>query len=78
VPAILEFVHKIEQEAAHAQSPQKREELAYRIANELLYLYNLSKGKDSFGKEVNEQQKVWAQNRLLTLEPEMRRLGFLK
>jgi hypothetical protein len=78
VPAILEVVQKIEQEMAHAQSPQKKEEMSYRVANELLYLYSMSKGKDSFGKEVNEQQKVWAQNRLLTLVPEMQRLGFLK
>lgn len=78
VPAILEVVQRLEQEMEHAASPQKREEMAYRIANELLYLYNMSKGKDAYGKEVNEQQRVWAQKRLLLMEPEMRRLGFLR
>lgn len=78
VPAILDVVKRIEQEMQHAETPQKREEISYRIANELLYLYNLSKGKDPYGKEINEQTRTWAQTRLLTMEPEMRRLGFLK
>ena len=76
---IREDIATLEHDIARSQSPQKREEIAYRIANETLFLYNMAKyGKDAFGKEVTEQQKTWAQNRLLQLEPEMRRLGFLK
>jgi hypothetical protein len=72
-------VYALEQDMARSQSPQKREEIAFRIANEILFLYRMAKdGIDAFGKPVNDQQKAWAQARLLQLEPEMRRLGFLK
>ena len=80
VPAILDVVTRIEHEVTVAQTPLKREEVAYRIANELIWLYRLSKGKDQYGndKEVTEHEKLWAMNRLLQLEPEMRKRGFLK
>lgn len=68
----------LEQELEHAESPQKQQELAYRMANQVLYLQNLSTGKTSKGEPATEAQKTWALKELLKLEPEFRRLGFLK
>lgn len=74
---IREDVMTLEQEIIQAESPQKQEELAYRMANQILYLQNMSRGKNN-GLEVTEDQKTWALKQLLLLEPEFRRLGFLK
>ncbi|PZD95248.1 hypothetical protein DNH61_11860 [Paenibacillus sambharensis] len=70
-------IANLEHQMEFAATPQKQAEMAYRIANELLYLYNLSKGTDQYGKPVESERAEKAQRRLLQLEPEMRRLGFL-
>lgn len=68
----------MEQEVVLNNSDQKKEELAFRIANQILYFYNMSKGKLPDGKDATDGQKKWARDSLLTLQPEMTRLGYLK
>lgn len=60
------------------QSQAKQDEVAYRIANEILWTYNLARGKDANGGQATAEQVEWGKRRLLQLEPEMRRLGFLQ
>lgn len=67
-----------EQDISKSQSKAKKKELAFRIANELLYLYNLSKGTDANGKTVPEGTQDWGVDRLLLLEEPMRKNGMLK
>lgn len=75
---IREDVFALEQEIEQMNSPKKKEELAYRMANQVLYLQRMSQGTKSDGTAATDGQKVWALNELLKLEPEFRRLGFLK
>lgn len=67
-----------EQEMERSESPQKKEEIAYRMANHILYLQNMSRGKTSNGSMATDGQKSWALAQLLKLQPEFDRLGFLK
>lgn len=75
---IRKDIMDLEQEIAYNQTEQKQDEIAFRIANQILYLYNLGKGKDANGRDATPGQMEWAKKSLLKLEPEMRRLGFLK
>lgn len=71
-------IANMEAEIAYNESAQKQDELAFRIANQILYFYKMAKGEDANGKEATPGQVDWAKKSLLKLEPEMRRLGFLK
>jgi hypothetical protein len=79
--SILEIEKKIEWK----NTSQYRSELAFRIANSILWTRNTSMGIDQFGKThnedgtptVKEEHKAWAVDRLLLLEPKVRELGFL-
>lgn len=75
---IRKDVAALENEMEFNQTDVKKEEVAYRIVNELTYLYNMAKGKTAVGEESSDGQKLWARDRLLLLEPEMRKQGFLK
>lgn len=78
VNLIRSDVFALEQEIEQMDSPPKREELAYRMANQILYLQRLSKGQTSTGTNASEGQMRWALSELLKMEPEFRRLGWLK
>lgn len=78
IEPVREDVFHIEQEIEMMNSPEKQEELAFRIANTNLYYYNMAKGKMSDGTAATEGQIKWARAQLLKLEPEMRKLGMLK
>lgn len=67
-----------EQEIEQSESEPKKEEIAYRMANHILYLQNMSRGKKSDGTAATPEQSKWALGQLLKMEPEFRRLGFLK
>ncbi|MFC5704401.1 hypothetical protein ACFPVX_24185 [Cohnella faecalis] len=67
-----------EQELAYNESAQKKEEVAYRRANHVLYLQRLSKGLKPDNSPSTDGEKTGALQQLLKLEPEFRRLGFLK
>lgn len=54
------------------------QERAYRMANVVLYYYNMAQGKDEFGNPVTEGKRIWARQRLLLLEPAMKEHGFVK
>lgn len=75
---VREDVFALEQEIKQMETPQKQEEIAYRIANAILYRYNLSKGKTSTGETADPGDVEWGLKQLLRLEPEMRKLGMLK
>jgi hypothetical protein len=75
---LREDIMSAEQEMEHAEAPQKQDEIAYRMANHILYLQNMSRGKTSKGEAATPEQSKWALAQLLKMEPEFRRLGFLK
>lgn len=68
----------MEHEIAYNESAQKKEEVAYRMANHILYLQRMSKGLKPDDSAASEGERKWALSQLLKLEPEFRRLGFLK
>jgi len=71
-------VADLEQHLKYAESSAQRDELAFRIANVILWTYNTAKGLDQFGKPtVSEGEQEWAKQRLLLLEPAMRENYFL-
>jgi hypothetical protein len=80
-----EDILNIEKKIEWKNTSQYRAELAYRIANSILWTRNTSMGIDQFGKTQNEdgtptvtdEVKSWAVERLLLLEPKVRELGFL-
>lgn len=75
---IREEIMTAEQEIERAEDPVKQEEIAYRMANHVLYLQNMSRGKTATGGQATPQQMKWALAELMKLQPEFRRLGFLK
>lgn len=76
---IREDVFSLEQEVEQMNSPVKKEEIAFRMANQFLYLYNMFHlGKTSTGQPATDGQKNWALDMMLKLEPEMRKHGMLK
>jgi len=75
---IRDDVTQIELKWKQEQSPAAQDETAYRIANEIMWVYNLSRGKGPNGEAATDENIAWAKRRLLQLEPEMRKLGFLK
>lgn len=68
----------LEAEMEYVQSPQKQKEIAFRMANHILYLQRMASGKGPNNEQVSEGQQKWALSQLMKLEPEFRRLGFLK
>lgn len=78
ISMVREEIFHMEQEIEMMNSPQKKEEIAFRIANQTLYLFNMSKGKGPTGEVVTDKQKAWAISELYKFEPEFRRLGWLK
>lgn len=75
---VREGVLSLEKEIEQIKSPNKQEEIAYRMANYILYLQKLSLGKNHNGTAASPGDMKWALGQLLKLEPEFRRLGFLK
>jgi hypothetical protein len=75
---VREEVFALEQKIEQANSPKKKEEIAWRIVNQTMFLYNMSKGKTSTGGQATEKQINWAAAELLKFEPEFRRLGWLE
>jgi hypothetical protein len=63
-----EDVEDVQNRLAFKSSEQGMEERSFGIANYILYLYNLAKGKDWDGKPVGDGTKRWARARLLLLE----------
>lgn len=67
-----------EQQAIQAESAPKKEEIAYRIMNQMSYFYNLSKGLLPDKSPATDGQKAWGLNMILSMEDEFRKNGFLK
>lgn len=58
------------------ESEKGQYERAYKIANLILYTYNLALGKDEYGNPVTDGTKAWARNKLLKLEKPFAELEF--
>jgi hypothetical protein len=72
-------VAALELELERAKAPEKQQELAYRMANQILYLQRMAQhGVDSTGKPVEEGAKKWALAELLKMEKPFREHGWLK
>lgn len=72
---LLDTQKQAEWEATNAA----RDELAYRIANVILWTRNTAQGIDQFGEPaVSKEDQEWAKQRLFLLEPVMREHGFIK
>lgn len=71
-------IEALEQQIAYNQSAPKKEEVSFRVANTIMYYYNMAKGKLPDGSEASPGKRQWAQEQLLKLEPDMRRYGMLK
>lgn len=79
IEPVREEVMAMAQEIEQMESPVKKEEIAFRMANQFMYLYNMFQlGKTSTGQPATEGQKKWALESMLKLEPEMRKQGMLK
>lgn len=68
----------IQEEMNYVAAPQKKEEIAYRIAGQVDYLYKMVRGKMGDGSPASEGNRKWALNQLLKLEGTMRKEGMLK
>jgi len=75
---LREDIMTVENEIAYNESPQKKEEIAFRLMNQMTYFYNLSRGKNPDGTPATEGNKAWGLNMILSMETEFRKRGFLK
>lgn len=79
VPSVISEVEKVEKLIEESLKQSTSAEEAYKIANQILYCYRMfAEGVDSTGKPVNEGQRAWALQQVLSLKPEMKRLGLYK
>jgi hypothetical protein len=78
MPKLRSDIMATEMQLEQAESAPKKEEIAYRMANHILWLQNMSRGKKSDGTPATDAQKVWALDELMKMKPEFDRLGFLK
>jgi len=79
VSSVIREVAKVEQEILDNLTRPSAAAEAYQMANQFLYYYNMfAEGKDSKGNPVNEGQRSWALQQVLSLKPEMKRLGMIK
>lgn len=79
VSQVISEVLALEHQIEIMKTPQNQGERAYEMANQILYLYNMfAHGKTATGKMASEGERKWALQQVLSLEPEMKRLGFMK
>lgn len=79
VKLIENEIIQLESEIAQLTQPETQAELAYKIANEITYRYNMfAHGKTHTGETANDGQRSWALQQVLKLEPELRKLGWIK
>lgn len=79
VPQIINEINALEHHIEVMKTPQDKFERAYRIANQILYLYNMgSKGLNSIGEPATEGERMWAIEQVLKLEVEMKKHNLLK
>jgi len=68
----------LELEIERSQSLDKKQELAYRMENQVLYLQRMAQnGVNSTGKPVSEGERKWALTELMKLEQPFREYGWL-
>lgn len=65
-------LQKAEMQMVYAESAEKAKAVAYEIANQVLFLYNMAQGKMPDGSAATPGQMEWAKQMLLELAPFMR------
>ena len=75
---VREDIAEIERDLTYNESSQKKQEIAYRVMQQMQYFYNLSIGKNPDGTAASDGNKAWGLNMITSLEPEFRKRGFLK
>lgn len=70
-------VEKLEIQLKYAESEENAKATAYKIANQILFLYNLAQGKNPDGTQASEGNMEWAKQMLLELEPFMQERSLL-
>ena len=76
---IRQDIKDLEQRLVYENSDEKANAVAAEIANNILWTYNTFLGYDQYGKStVSDEQKKWARDRLLLLEPALRKHKFIK
>ena len=73
----MEAVEGVKNRMAFHDSENAKAERAYSVANQILYLYHLAKGKDEKGNPATPGQIEWAKLELLKLHPYMKERGLL-
>lgn len=69
--AVRRDVETIEQRIKFEQSDAAYSEAAYQVANQILYMYGMAKGKNADGTAANSGQVAWAKRELFDLRPYM-------
>lgn len=68
----------IENKILFEQSASRKREMAFQIANQSLYLYNMANGKLPDGSPSSEGQQTWAINMLHEFYPFLKQKGLVK
>lgn len=74
---IIADIQNIEQQIEYMKSDENAKTVAFKIANQVIYLANLVNGKSSDGSTSTDGNRAWAVAMLLELEPFMRSKGLL-
>lgn len=64
-------IRAISNQMKYAKSPQSAQTTAFKIANQILWLYNLAQGKNADGTPATPGNMAWATQMLLKMEPFM-------
>lgn len=70
-------IRTIQNQMLYAKTPQHAQERAFKIANQILYFYNLAQGKNPDGSAATPGNVEWGKNVLLDLDPFMTERGLL-
>lgn len=71
-------LQSIEAQMQFEQSTARKNEMAFSIGNQILYLMNLMKGKKPDGTPATPGEQKWAEGAMLSLHPYMKERGLVK
>ncbi|MEF3306694.1 peptidoglycan recognition protein family protein [Paenibacillus sp. GYB003] len=71
-------VRDLKMKLDYANRGESREQIAFKIAESILWTYNAANGIDQYGEHtISPEGREWAKQRLLLLEPVMREHNFI-
>ncbi|OXM83957.1 peptidoglycan recognition protein family protein [Paenibacillus rigui] len=70
-------IRTLQNKISYTNSPQYAQERAFKIANQILFFYNLAQGKNPDGTAASPGNIEWGKNVLLELDPFMTEKGLL-